>query len=123
GTSASAGRSAYLLLEPSLGAALLVGAVVASTDAAAVFATLRFTTLRRRLGGLLEAESGLNDPLAVALTLGLIAWLTEPVYGAADFAALLARQLGLGLVAGMGLGLLASHAARRLPMALAPFAP
>jgi potassium/hydrogen antiporter len=122
-TAAIAGGSAYLLLDLSPGAALLVGGVVASTDAAAVFATLRFTTLRRRLGGLLEAESGLNDPLAVALTLGLIAWLTEPVYGAADFAALLARQLGLGLVVGMGLGLLASHAARRLPLSLAPFAP
>jgi cell volume regulation protein A len=122
-TAAIAGGSAYLLLDVSAGAALLVGAVVASTDAAAVFATLRFTTLRRRLGGLLEAESGLNDPLAVALTLGIIAWLTEPAYGVADFAGLLARQLGLGLVVGIGLGMLASQAARRLPLGLAPFAP
>jgi potassium/hydrogen antiporter len=122
-TAGIAGGSAYLLLDLSPGASLLVGAVVASTDAAAVFATLRFTTLRRRLGGLLEAESGLNDPLAVALTLGLIAWLTEPAYGAADLTALLVRQLGLGLVVGLGLGVLASHAVRRLPIELGPFAP
>ena len=55
--------------------AFLLGAVVASTDAAAVFATLRFTQIRRRLARTLEAESGGNDPMAIALTLGLIAWI------------------------------------------------
>ena len=58
--------------------AILLGAVVASTDAAAVFATLRFTQIRRRLARTLEAESGGNDPMAIALTLGLIAWIESP---------------------------------------------
>ncbi len=49
---------------------VLLGAVVASTDAAAVFATLRFTHVRRRLARTLEAESGGNDPMAIALTSG-----------------------------------------------------
>ena len=57
---------------------VLLGAVVASTDAAAVFATLRFTHIRRRLARTLEAESGGNDPMAIALTLGLIAWIEKP---------------------------------------------
>ena len=57
---------------------MLLGAVVSSTDAAAVFATLRFTHIRRRLARTLEAESGGNDPMAIALTLGLIAWIEQP---------------------------------------------
>jgi potassium/hydrogen antiporter len=72
--------------------ALLLGAVVGSTDAAAVFSTLRFTTLRRRLAALLNAESGANDPMAVALTLGLISWIEKPAYGVGDLLLLLVRQ-------------------------------
>ena len=68
--------------------AILLGAVVASTDAAAVFATLRSTHIRRRLARTLEAESGGNDPMAIALTLGLIAWIEQPGrYGFGDLVA------------------------------------
>jgi cell volume regulation protein A len=117
------GAAAYLLFDLPAPAAVLLGAIVGSTDAAAVFATLRFTTLRRRLAALLEAESGANDPMAVALTLGFIAWITEPVYGAAELSFLLAEQLGLGLVLGLGFGLVASWGFARLPRDLTPFAP
>lgn len=123
-TALAAGLAAYLLFEDlPLEVALLLGAVVGSTDAAAVFATLRFTSLRRRLAGLLEAESGANDPMAVALTLGLVAWVTTDGYDGWDLALLLVRQLGLGLVLGVALGLLAAWAFPRLAPELAPFAP
>src|SRR5215831_13164977 len=98
------GLAAHALFDLPWLESVLLGAVVSSTDAAAVFATLRFTDIRRRLARTLEAETGLNDPMAIALTLGLIAWIEKPDYGVDDLALLLVRQLGLGLVVGVVLG-------------------
>jgi cell volume regulation protein A len=104
--------------------AFLLGAVVASTDAAAVFATLRFTQIRRRLARTLEAESGGNDPMAIALTLGLIAWIESPdTSGFGDLVLVVVRQLGLGLVVGVLLAFAATWVFARLPRAVGPFAP
>src|SRR5687767_14330879 len=88
----------------------LLGAVVASTDAAAVFATLRYTNIRRRLARTLEAETGGNDPMAIALTIGLIEWIREPTFEFPELVLLVVRELGLGLVVGVGLGALAMSA-------------
>jgi len=117
------GIAAYFLFDLSWLGAVLLGAVVASTDAAAVFATLRFTHIRRRLARTLEAESGGNDPMAIALTLGLIAWIEEPAYGFADLSLLVVQQLGLGLVVGVALGAGASWVFGRLPHSIGAFAP
>jgi cell volume regulation protein A len=122
-TAAVTGLAAYYLFDVSKVGALLLGAVVGSTDAAAVFATLRFTPLRHRLAALLNAESGANDPTAVALTIGLITWLTKPNYGAVDVILLVVRQLTIGLFVGVALGWLASRTFPRLTGDLAPFAP
>ena len=101
-----------------------MGAVVASTDAAAVFATLRFTHIRRRVARTLEAESGGNDPMAIALTLGLIAWIEHPDdYGLADLSLLVVRQLGLGLIVGLVLGVAVAWLFARLPSTIGGFAP
>ena len=103
---------------------VLLGAVVASTDAAAVFATLRFTHVRRRLARTLEAESGGNDPMAIALTLGLIAWIERPgSYGLGDLLLLVVRQIGLGLVVGVVLGAAATYVFARIPQSVGAFAP
>jgi cell volume regulation protein A len=122
-STALTGVAAYWLFDLSLTTSFVLGAVVASTDAAAVFATLRFTTLRRRLSRVLEAESGGNDPMAVALTIGLVHWIQDPTFRAADLAFLVVRQLGLGLVVGLAVGALAAWALARLPASIAPFAP
>jgi cell volume regulation protein A len=122
-TASITAAAAHELFDFSWSKALLLGAVVGSTDAAAVFATLRFTRLRRRLAVLLAAESGANDPTAVALTLGFIALVETRGYGTHDIVLLLVRQLGLGFVIGIALGLIASRLLRRLPTELAPFAP
>jgi potassium/hydrogen antiporter len=114
--------AAYALFDLSWSKSLLLGAVVGSTDAAAVFVTLRFTRLRRRLATLLAVESGANDPMAVALTLGLISWVEHSDYGVGDFAVLLARQFAVGLVIGGFVGVAASRLLQRLPTDLAPFA-
>ncbi len=122
-TAGIAGAAAYGLSDLSLTESLLPGAVAASTDAAAVFATLRGTRLRRRLARTLEAESGANDPVAIALTLGLIAWIERPRFGADDLSLLLIRQLGLGLVIGVALGLAAMWVFARIPVAIEAFVP
>jgi cell volume regulation protein A len=88
--------------------ALLFGAIVSSTDAAAVFSVLRGggLELRRRVGTLLELESGINDPMAVILTLaftGLAAHGESPGWRtAAEVAAQLAVGLGAGVAIGFG---------------------
>jgi cell volume regulation protein A len=118
------GVAAYVLFDLSRLEATLLGAVVASTDAAAVFATLRFTHIRRKLARTLEAESGGNDPMAIALTLGLIVWIEHPDdYGLTDLTLLVVRQIGLGLVVGALLGAAAAWLFARLPHSIGAFAP
>ncbi len=123
-TAVLTGAAAQLLFDLTWLEAILLGAVVASTDAAAVFATLRFTHIRRRVARTLEAEAGGNDPVAIALTLGLIAWIESPeTNGFGDLVLLVVRQLGLGLIVGVVLGLAAAWIFARLPDTIGPFAP
>lgn len=90
---------------------LLIGAVVASTDAAAVFSALRGLHLPSRVRDLLQLESGLNDPVAVMLTLGMVeVWRGDPT--AADWAVFLVRHVAGGLAIGIGVGLGAGIAMR-----------
>jgi cell volume regulation protein A len=117
------GVAAYVLFDLPWLECVLLGAVVASTDAAAVFATLRFTHIRRRLARTLEAETGGNDPMAIALTLGLIEWIQHSDYGIGDLTLLVVRELGLGLVVGVALGFAAAWAFARLPEQIGAFAP
>ena len=110
------GVAAHALFDLSWLESVLLGAVVASTDAAAVFATLRFTHIRRRLARTLEAETGGNDPMAIALTLGLIAWIERAdVRVRATSCSIVVRQIGLGLVVGVVLGAVATWVFARLP--------
>jgi potassium/hydrogen antiporter len=71
----------------------------------------------------LEAETGVNDAVAIALTIGLIDWIEEPSFDFPDLVLLVVRQLGLGLVVGVGLGALALWLFARLPRSIGAFAP
>ncbi|MEN3311929.1 MAG: potassium/hydrogen antiporter [Actinomycetota bacterium] len=98
---------------------LLLGSILASTDTAAVFGLIRGSTLRRRVATTLEAEAGLNDPVAVLLVVGFIAWIQRPDYNLVDMLALFGRELLIGSLCGLVAGWLATEAFRRarLPVA------
>ncbi|MDP9189464.1 MAG: potassium/proton antiporter [Actinomycetota bacterium] len=93
---------------------LIIGSAVAATDSAAIFSVLRGSKLRRKLARSLEGESGMNDPVALLLVTGFIAWIEEPGYGLSDMAAELVVTLGLGAVLGIAIGYVARAAFRRL---------
>src|SRR5271168_81598 len=106
--------------------AWLAGAVVASTDAAAVFLLVHAhgLRLRPRVGATLEAESGTNDPFAVFLTLMLVELISVGHSSAAHVALELAREVVLGTIVGVIGGRLVVLALNRvaLPQGLhAPF--
>jgi cell volume regulation protein A len=79
-TAALAGAVAVYFLHFTWLEGLLVGATIASTDAAAVFLLLhtRGTELKRRVSATLEIESGVNDPMAVFLTVSCVELLLSP---------------------------------------------
>jgi cell volume regulation protein A len=90
---------------------LLLGAIVGSTDAAAVFFLLRVggVHLREMISATLEVESGSNDPMAIFLTMTLVGLITAGTVDVdaglgADLAKELVLQMGLGLVAGLAGG-------------------
>jgi potassium/hydrogen antiporter len=85
--------------------ALLLGAVLAPTDAAAVFSVLRKLPLPPRPSGMLEGESGLNDPPAV-----LAVTLLSSLGGHPPSPALIAVEIVYALVAGAAIGLVAGLA-------------
>lgn len=103
------------LLELDSRQALLLGAIVASTDAAAVFSVLRQVPLPHRLGGALEAESGINDAPVVIL----VVTLAEGALHADDLwklPLLLTYELLVGAVVGIGVGALSAWVLRRAAM-------
>jgi potassium/hydrogen antiporter len=94
--------------------ALLLGAIVSSTDAAAVFSILRVLPLSRRVAGLLEAESGFNDAPSVILVL---LFSSRPLHvEAATFVGTLGYELAAGVAIGLGVGWAGARALPRLAL-------
>lgn len=112
GTAGLVGAAAHLL-GFAWSNALLLGAVVSSTDAAAVFSVLRGseTNLKRRVGTTLEVESGINDPVAVILTTAL----THNLLSAGRVSVwLLAGEAVVQMLVGAALGLAFGYGGRVL---------
>ncbi|MEW5929819.1 MAG: potassium/proton antiporter [Gemmatimonadota bacterium] len=119
------GAAASYVLGVPLPVGLLLGSIVGSTDAAAVFSVLRSGGLRLppRLGGTLEVESGSNDPMAVFLTVGLLEVLLGRMEPGADLLLLFARQMVLGALVGLLVGKGAAHVVNRVEMGAAGLYP
>jgi potassium/hydrogen antiporter len=105
-TSALTGLAAAWLLGISILQGLLIGSIVGSTDAAAVFAVLRGrgVNLRKRLSATLEVESGSNDPMAVFLTVGILEILLGEMSFGPALVGFFALQVTVGIAAGLLVG-------------------
>ena len=116
-TAAMVGAVAMRVMNVDWRHGLLLGAIVGSTDAAAVFSLLRQTGVRlsERVSATLELESGLNDPMAVFLVLALIASIKRDA-GLLDAAWLLLRQVGFGAAIGLAGAWGVAALLRKLPL-------
>ena len=117
GTCVICGFAASWLFDLSTLEGMLLGAIISSTDGAAIFALLRESTLRRRIARTLEGEAGFNDPVAVLLVIGFVEWIEQDNYGVLDMALLFVREMGIGAVVGLTVGWLAVQALRSTRLA------
>ncbi len=123
-TAAGVGVVAMLAMDVDWRFGLLLGAIVGSTDAAAVFSLLRQSGVRlsERVSATLEMESGLNDPMAVFMVLALIEVIKVNA-GPADVLLMLVRQVGFGaacgLLGGVGVAWLLRRVTRKLELTAA----
>lgn len=105
-TAGVTGVAAAWLLNLPLIEGLLLGSIVGSTDAAAVFAVLRSQglQLQERLSATLEIESGSNDPMALFLTVAFIELFLGNLESPADLLGFFVMQMGVGALAGYAAG-------------------
>lgn len=115
-TATSVGAFAWLVIGYPPTTAFLIGAIISSTDAAAVFGVLRSRGLglRGRLKSLLELESGSNDPMAIFLTLGLTRFITQTDFNGLTLIPLFLLNMVIGVAVGLVVGKLAGYLFNRI---------
>jgi cell volume regulation protein A len=111
-TALVAGIAIAVLLRRPVVEALLIGAMLAPTDGPAVFGLLRRVGLDRRLARTLELEAGLNDPVAILLVISLVSWMQHSGGQLGDILLLFSRDLILGLLIGLLVGMAGAAAFR-----------
>ena len=124
-TALTVGIFAVFILNFSVLEGLLLGAVISSTDAAAVFSILRSRkiSLKGTLKPLLELESGSNDPMAVFLTVGIIQLILTPDSKWTYLPLLFLFQMGVGSVIGLGFGKVVALLLNRMKFSYEGFYP
>ncbi|MEU7004445.1 potassium/proton antiporter [Nonomuraea sp. NPDC046570] len=95
--------------------ALIIGAVLASTDAAAVFSVLRRLPLPNRLAGILEAESGFNDAPTVIVVM-LLSRVSQPIPSFGAFVLETLLELAIGTAVGLAVGPVGAYALRKVAL-------
>ncbi len=115
-TAMATGLAAIWIFDLSTLQGLILGAAVAATDSAAIFAVLRGSRLERRLARTLEGESGMNDPVALLLVVGFGEWIADPSYGASDMALAFVVKMTLGVALGLAVGWVARRAITRVEL-------
>ncbi|GAB6991593.1 potassium/proton antiporter [Paenibacillus pini] len=103
------GVTAKYIMGISWAEGFLLGAIVGSTDAAAVFSVLGGKNIKKKITSTLEAESGSNDPMAVFLTVSLIEWIATPDSPIYLMILSFIWEMGIGLVLGILIGKLAVY--------------
>jgi cell volume regulation protein A len=94
----------------------LLGAAIAPTDPAVMFSVLGDREISGRTGTILEGESGANDPVGIALMLGLIELATHHDASFWVVVRVFAEQMSIGLAVGISGGLLEGHLLRRVTL-------
>ncbi|MEW6322180.1 MAG: potassium/proton antiporter [Acidobacteriota bacterium] len=119
------GAAASIILGVPFLTGLLLGGIVSSTDAAAVFSVLRSQglRLRARAASTLEIESGSNDPMAIFLTVALVQVLTDRTAPGPGLAVLFVQQMGVGALVGLGSGWAAVGLINRVSLSAAGLYP
>ena len=117
-TAVLTGLAAHVVVGLPVLESMLLGSIVGSTDAAAVFAVLRSSSMHlpTRLASTLEAESGSNDPMAVFLTIGLLEVLVADVPLGTALAVLFVQQMSIGAIVGLAVGRLAVWLTNRIAL-------
>lgn len=113
-TSGIVAVASMLIFDISWLEACLVGSIVGSTDAAAVFAVLKGKNIKDKIESTLEAESGTNDPMAVFLTISFIQLIINPDSDILSLIGSFFWQMCAGLIIGLILGKIASASINRI---------
>ncbi len=117
-TAVSLGTFVWLITDFTIYEGLLLGAIVSSTDAAAVFSILRSKNLalKSQLRPTLELESGSNDPMAYVLTIAFLALVVNPELSLASIIPVFLKQMVLGALAGFVFGKLSKFTINKIQL-------
>ncbi|MBX3042765.1 MAG: potassium/proton antiporter [Candidatus Kapabacteria bacterium] len=110
-TAVSLGTFIWYITDFTIYEAMLLGSIVSSTDAAAVFSILRSKSLalKSNLRPTLELESGSNDPMAYVLTIGFLSLVINQDLSPLTMIPLFLQQMAIGSIAGLGFGKLSKY--------------
>lgn len=117
-TAVSLGTFVYYVTDFTIYESLLLGSIVSSTDAAAVFSILRSKNLalKTNLRPTLELESGSNDPMAYVLTIAFLTLVINQDQGLASIIPMFLQQMVVGATAGFGFGYASKYIINRIKL-------